>query len=90
MIGSKDGLFGMSYDYKIIPYEKTYNGREYPVIFDYDVMVKVLNALNGDLICCKRILSEGSPYGEYYIRRVESTASDVGIINPSGICEGGD
>lgn len=89
MIGSKEGLFGMTYEYKIIPYEKPYNGREYATIFDYDVIVKILNALNGDLICCKRVLNEGSPYGEFYIRRVVSTASDINIINPSGICEGG-
>jgi hypothetical protein len=88
MIGSKGGMYGMTYDYKIIPYEPVYNGRIYPVIFDYDVMVKILNAVNGDLICCKRILNEGSPYGEYYIRRVTSTATDVNIIDPSGICDG--
>lgn len=88
MIGSKEGLYGLTYDYKIIPYVKPYNGREYPTIFDYDVMVKVLNAVNGDLICCKRILNEGSPYGEYYIRRVVSTVNDTSMINPNGICNG--
>lgn len=89
MIGSKEGLYGMTFDYKIIPYEPAYNGRTYSVIFDYDVIVKILNAVNGDLICCKRVLNEGSPYGEYYLRRVTPTTNDVNIINPSGLCDGG-
>ena len=88
MIGSKNGLYGMTFDYKIIPYEPAYNGRSYPIIFDYDIMVKILNAINGDVICCKRILNEGSPYCEYYLRRVTATNNDVNIINPNGICEG--
>lgn len=88
MIGSKEGIFGLTYDYKIVPYEVAYNGRAYPIIFDYDVIVKILNAIPGDIICCKRVLNEGSPYGEYYIRKVTSTASDINIINPSGICYG--
>lgn len=88
MIGSKNGLYGLSYDYKIIPYEDLYNGRSYSLIFDSDVIVKILNAVVGDLICCKRILCEGSPYGEYYLRQVAATASDANIIDPSGICDG--
>lgn len=88
LIGSKNGLFGMTYDYKIIPYEPLYNGREYPVIYDYDIIVKILNALPGELICCKRVLSEGSPYGEFYVRRIVPTASDVNVISPSGLCDG--
>ena len=88
MIGSKEGLFGMTYDYKIIPFEPAYNGRIYPTIFDYDVIVKILNAVDGDIIQCKRVLSEGSPYGEYYFRRVMSTVSEINIINPSGLCNG--
>lgn len=51
-------------------------------------MVKVLNAVNGDIIRCRRVLNEGSPYGEYYLRRVTPTTNDVNIINPSGICDG--
>lgn len=73
MIGSSNGLYGMTFDYEIIPDEELYNGRVYPVIFDSDVIVKILNAKVGDLIRCRRVMFEGSPYGEYYIRRVAVT-----------------
>ena len=89
MIGSKNGLFGLSRDYEIIPFEPLYNGREYPIMFDSDPMAKLLNAIPNDIIKCKICRAEGfSVYDEYYFRRVESTNNDVGVIAPSGICEG--
>lgn len=88
MIGSTSGLYGMTYDYTIIPHEESYNGREYPYIYDYDVIVKILNAVTGDIIQCKRVLSEESPYGEYYRRIVMSTMDDIYVISPSGLSFG--
>ena len=89
MIGSKNGIYGLSRDYEVIPYEPMYNGREYPIIFDYDPMAKMLNTIPGDVVKCKICRAEGaSVYDEYYFRRVMSTNSDVGTISPSGICEG--
>lgn len=89
MIGSSEGLYGLSYDYQIVKDVKmSYNGRTYSVIYDRDPMVKVLNAMPNDIIQYKRVLSEGSPYGEYYRREVASTANDINIISPSGICYG--
>lgn len=89
MIGSRNGIYGLSRDYEVIPYEPLYNGREYPIIFDSDPMAKLLNTIPNDIIKCKICRAEGfSVYDEYYFRRVESTNSDVGVIAPSGICEG--
>lgn len=89
MIGSKNGIFGLSRDYEVIPFEPLYNGREYPIIFDSDPIAKLLNTLPNDVIKCKICRAEGfSVYDEYYFRRVESTNNDVGVIAPSGICEG--
>jgi hypothetical protein len=89
MIGSKNGLFGLSRNYSVIPYSPMYNGRDYSVIFDYDPISKLLNALPGDIIKCKICRAEGfSVYDEWYFRRVVSTDNDVGVISPSGICEG--
>lgn len=88
MIGSKNGLFGLTFDYKLIKYKPPCNGRKYSIVYDYDVMTKVLNALPGDIIECKRVLFEGTPYGEYYRREVINTANDINIISPSGICYG--
>lgn len=89
MIGSKNGLFGLSRDYEVIPYKPLYNGRDYPVIYDYDPMAKLLNTLPNDIIKAKICRAEGfSVYDEWYFRKVESTNNDVGVIAPSGICEG--
>lgn len=93
MLGSKNGLFGMSYDYKIIGSSKdieSCNGRVYPVVFDYDPMARALNALPGDIIEYKRILFEAHPYAEINRREVTSTMSGVNVIAPSGICFGKD
>lgn len=93
IIGSSEQLYGLSYDYKILPPNSlesnlTYNGRAYTTIYDYDPMVKILNALPGDIIQYKRVLNEGSPYGEYYRREVTSTVSEINIIALSGLCNG--
>ena len=89
MIGSKTGLFGLSRDYSVIPYEPLYNGREYPVIFDYDPIAKMLNTIPGDVIKSKICRAEGfNVYDEWYFRRVVNTNNDIGVISPSGICEG--
>ena len=89
MIGSKSGLFGMSREYEVLPFEPLYNGREYPIIFDSDPIAKLFNTLPNDIIKCKICRAEGyGVYDEYYFRRVEYTNNDVGVIAPSGICEG--
>ena len=89
MIGSRNGLFGLSRDYEVIPYEPLYNGRDYPIIYDYDPIAKLLNALPNDIIKAKICRAEGfSVYDEWYFRKVVSTNNDVDVIAPSGICEG--
>lgn len=89
MIGSSEGLYGLSYDYELVKNPgMPYNGRTYSVIYDMDLMVKILNAIPGDVIQYKRVLTEGSPYGEFCRREVVSTANDINIISPSGICVG--
>ena len=89
MIGSKNGIFGLSRDYEVIPYVPAYNKREYPIIYDSDPMAKLLNTIPGDVIKCKICRAEGSSvYDEYYFRRVQSTTTNVGIIALSGTCEG--
>ena len=89
LIGSRNGLFGLTYDYELLPYEDYYNGRGYPIIYDSDPIVKLLNAMPGELIKCKRVRQEGeSIYSEYYIRQVMTKKSEIGVIVESGICEG--
>lgn len=87
MLGSPNGLFGMTYDYRLLnkPTEDIFNGRSYSVVPDDDVMVIVLNGLPGEIMQYKRVLFEGSPYGEYYRRQIESTVDDDSNITHSGI-----
>ncbi len=93
MIGSRTGMFGMTWDYKnvvnkdgnkIVPD----NGREYSTIYSFDLIVKVLNALPHDIIQCKSVRNEGTAYGQYDRREVIDTTNDINIISPSGICDG--
>lgn len=88
MVGSKNQLYSMTYDYKILPKDEIPNNRQYSILFDNDPLIKVLNALPGDIIQYKRILCEGCPYAEYYRREVVSTVEDINSISKSGICFG--
>ena len=88
MLGSKTAPYCMTYNYRIVKTNRPCNGRDYSAIFSSDCMAKALNTLPGDIIECKRILFEGTAYGEYYRREVINTANDVNIISPSGICDG--
>lgn len=88
MIGSKNQMFSMTYDYKILKPEEIPENRQYSVLFDNDPVVKILNALPGDVIQYKRVLYEGCPYAEYYRREIVSTVEDINSISKSGICYG--
>lgn len=88
LIGSRNVLYSMTYDYKILDKSELGGTRKYSIVLDSDPIIKVLNAIVGDTIQYKRVLCEGSPYGEYYRRTVESTVTDVNVISPSGICYG--
>lgn len=88
MIGSSRMIFGMTWDYRVLDNEEIKGTREYSILFDSDPIIKVLNAIPGDIIEYKRVLCEGSPYTEYYRRKVINTTTDINIIMPSGICLG--
>lgn len=88
MIGSKNMLYSMTWDYKILNKSEITGTREYSILFDSDPIVKILNAVVGDTIQYKRVLCEGSPYGEYYRRTIVNTMRDIHTIAPSGICSG--
>lgn len=88
LIGSANGIGGFTYDYDRTPYKPLYNKREYPIVFDSDPIVKILNAMPGELIQCKRIIFEASPYVETHIRVVQEIKNTINNIKPSGICYG--
>lgn len=93
LIGSKnpDSMYGLAYDYKINTEISTKhsNGLSYASIYDTDVISRMLNANEGDIITHKRILWEsGTAYSEIYNRCVKRTSSGLHSILPDGKCFG--
>lgn len=88
LIGSANGIGGLTFNYVRRPYEKLYDGREYPIVYDNDPIVKIMNAMPGELITCDRIIFEAHPYQEKHTRVVVATNSTVDTITASGLCYG--
>ena len=86
MIGSKNKLWKLSYDYELHEFEPAYNKKEYISIYDFDPISKILNAIDGDLILCKRLILDVNVYSDVQIRRVKSIINNIKSIPPSGIC----
>lgn len=77
LIGSKSKLwYGMCCDFELCEYEELYNHKDYALIYNDELVVKILNGKIGDLIICKIILNEGRPYFEYSIKRIISRDND--------------
>lgn len=77
LIGSKTKLwYGMCCDFELCEYEELYNHKDYALIYNDELVVKILNGKIGDLIICKIILNEGRPYFEYSIKRIISRDND--------------
>lgn len=86
LIGGKNRLYGITYDYKKIKDLKTYNNKEWMVILDSDKIVKILNAIDGDLIQCKRLICDNGIFPDTQIRRVELNIENINNIPLSGLC----
>lgn len=84
MLGSKNNLFGLTYDYHVIDYEETYNGKNYSTIDAGDPMVIAVNAIEGDLIVCQRIIYDTNAYSDTQIKRVVNKVKDLSMIANSG------
>lgn len=86
LIGSKTKLWsGMSWDFELMEYEPLYNNGKYSIIYDNDPVVKIMNAMKDQLIICKQVNYEVSPYVEYSIRRVKQQLNDVESLDVSGL-----
>lgn len=93
LIGSKnpDSMYGLAYDYKInkdiTPIHS--NGLSYATIYDTDIIARMLNANEGDIISHRRLLWEnGTAYSEIYNRCVKRTSSGLSNMLPDGKCFG--
>jgi DNA-directed RNA polymerase subunit H (RpoH/RPB5) len=69
LLGSENGMFGVTRDYQIVENE-SYNQRKFPQILDTDPIVAILNANVGEIIQCKRIICDFTPYEEIVFREV--------------------
>ena len=93
LIGSKNpnSVFGLAYDYSISRDGNTKhsNGLEYASIHDTDIIARMLNANENDVITHKRLLWEnGTVYSEIYRRTVRRTSANLNYILPDGKCFG--
>lgn len=86
MIGSKTDMFKLTYNYERYSYTPCFNGKEYVKIYDSDPMVKMLNAMPGDLVVCSAVSSDDSIFGQTFIRQVEPSIPNIHRIHPSGVC----
>jgi hypothetical protein len=86
MIGSKNKMFKLSYDYELHEYEPTYNKKEYTAVYDFDPVAKMLNAIEGDIIVCKRLILDNNIYSDVQIREVKALNNAINMILPSGLC----
>lgn len=75
MLGG-DELYGLTADYEVVPYKVPYNDKEYSIIFEDDVMCRILMARPGELIRCSRVLFEGSAYIETITKVVTIRCND--------------
>lgn len=85
MIGSRNKIGGLTYDYEILPYEKTYNNKEYIEISAGDPMVIALNGIDGELLKCSRILYDDNAFKDIQIRKIVNRIDDLGMVSDSGI-----
>ena len=86
--GSPNGLEGFVIDYELLKGEKaiSFNNKHYPYITNEDPVVKIVNALPGEIIRARQIYSDkGCVYTEYKIREVKRSKTTLGQFDASGI-----
>lgn len=86
--GSKDGLNSYVMEYELLKEspDKAFNNRDYSEILASDPVVKITNALPGELIRYKYIANDaGNVFTSYKIRRVTSTRTRLGYFDGSGL-----
>ena len=80
MFGSKLISNGLTYNYRLVRQElsemKSYNQKDFSYIFSDDIMVRALMGIPGDILVCKRVIFDTSPYEEFVIKRIISKIED--------------
>ena len=85
--GSKHGLNSFVLEYELLDTkDRAFNNRDYSEILASDPVVKIVNALPGELIRYKYIASDtGNVFSSYKIRRVTATRTKLGYFDGSGL-----
>lgn len=85
--GSKSGLNSYILEYELLDTkDRAFNNRDYSEILASDPVVKIVNALPGELIRYKYIASDaGNVFSAYKIRRVTETRTKLGYFDGSGL-----
>lgn len=98
LIGSKTSLYcGLTYDYKLIKYENiddknkhnnipiAYNNKEFSIVYANEPIAIIVNAIENDLICYKRIIYDTAVYSEYQLKIVKNKLSSLSSVSDAGI-----
>ena len=73
LCGSKNRTIGsFTKDYEIFKYEELYNKNEYQIVSISDPIVKILKGEESDVIACKTLYFDASPYYEYQLRQIRN------------------
>jgi hypothetical protein len=87
LLGSKQGIkkFGFTRYYDVCKYQPYENGKDYAMVYDDDIMIKLINAMVGDIVCCQVMINDSSPYYEWQFRRVHPMLHDTNTGDASGL-----
>lgn len=71
ILGSKE-IFGLSYDYCILDDYKHSTNKRFPIIYDTDPIIKILNGVEGQFLKYHRIINDKSVYSEICVRKIKT------------------
>lgn len=69
--GSKTKIGGLTSEYEILPFQPTYNGKDYAVIMSNDPLIIAMNGIPGELFKYSQLLFDTGVYKTVYIKRIQ-------------------
>lgn len=89
MLGSKTKIGGLTFNYRLIKKDeneiKTYNNKQFSIVDAGEPFAVALNAIDGDLIVCDRIIYDGTAYKDTQIKIVKDNTTNLSEVPSSGI-----
>ena len=84
--GSMTQIGSLTDEYELFPYEKTYNGKEYSVIFSNDPLIIALNGVPGELFKYSQILFDSGVYKTIFIKLIQKKPKNPDL-QLNALCE---